>query len=666
MTERNLSDLPEEERKRVMEIISKIDDMKINQGNDYTVGNYKDAIKTAENIIEIAKAENLSYIVQEQLDYIENCKLMQKRKEKMKIIKEEAKPIIEKHVELLEKGNVFEAHKMIEEFKAKYDDFLRQNPILIIRSLFARDKAAWSEYFDKQQELIQQLKNLERQASASIEKKELNVAQNIINEAKGRLNNIKIQDFSSKWEALETQVKHISFKESLIDKVETRINSAVEFTEHQSFDDALNVIESMLQEVKGNDLIEQEEKLNDVKEEIIIKQTEYQGILEEIKYLEQNILSDLQEGRYQMAIANCERVIELSRSIRHEEYQHKYTSLLDEIKSKIEEEKENFRKEQQLLEAKAKDIEGLIEIEDNVMPLIEEFSASDILGDISDDVNELLNQIGGLLKEHRVEIKRELKNKSVLISKAGEVVENEKEIKIDEPRDSDDLMNIQVQSGLENPFSDSIEEAIISDLIPYNYEISNILLNGKDVQELPDKNLTKEGLKLNWKLKDIPAGHKIDINYNLRRRVSRTIILLLRGNIKIVKTHSKISPLDLEGLNEARLPLTNTFDEPINGVVVEDIVPLYYINFIIEPKAQLPEKSSLPDKGELIKWNVGTLSKDTLNYQYKLLEIYKIEELKITINEYNNQAMESVDEGNIIQAIKRFKQIRLELKNYVL
>ena len=62
----------------------------------------------------------------------------------------------------------------------------------------------------------------------------------------------------------------------------------------------------------------------------------------------------------------------------------------------------------------------IIEIEDNVLPIVEEFSVDDILGDLSSDVDEQLKQIGNLLDEHRVEVKNEVGNKAVLTSASGE------------------------------------------------------------------------------------------------------------------------------------------------------------------------------------------------------------------------------------------------------
>ena len=157
----------------------------------------------------------------------------------------------------------------------------------------------------------------------------------------------------------------------------------------------------------------------------------------------------------------------------------------------------------------------------------------------------------------------------------------------------ENVVNFNVQSGVVNPFDDVIEEAVLTDLIPYNFEITNIELNGEPVKELPDKSLSENGIELNWQFNNIPPKENIEINYDLRRRVSRTIIFILNGQLKIIKTHSKLSMLELEGLYEAKLPFTNSYGGQIEGVIVEDIIPLYYLHFIKEPTHILPAKPQI-------------------------------------------------------------------------
>ena len=272
---------------------------------------------------------------------------------------------------------------------------------------------------------------------------------------------------------------------------------------------------------------------------------------------------------------------------------------------------------------------------------------------MSDDMNELLNQVGSLLNEHRVDVKKEITNSVLLTSASGEVFEQEKEITVVKSDNKEEVL-FNVQSGFDNPFDDVIEEAIITDLIPYNFEISNIELNGDIIKELPNNTLTKEGIELNWEFKNIPPKEKIEIKYDLRRRVSRTIIFILQNQLKIIKTHSNLKNLKLEGLYEANLPFTNSYGTNLEGVVVEDIIPLYYVHYIKEPEKVLPDKRDKSEIGEIIKWNIGTMDSKTLNYNYKLLELYKFEELKIIINELDNKGFSDIENKDIIECIDNY------------
>jgi len=224
-------------------------------------------------------------------------------------------------------------------------------------------------------------------------------------------------------------------------------------------------------------------------------------------------------------------------------------------------------------------------------------------------------------------------------------------------------MNEMVKSSITNPFEDAIEEAVITDLIPYNFEITDMQLNGKPVKKLPDKSLTKEGVELKWQIQNIPPEENVEINYDLRRRVSRTIIFVLKGQLKIIKTHSNLNKLELDGLYEARLPFSNSYGSVLDGVIVEDIIPLYYLHFIKEPTHLLPAKTS-SEHGELVKWNVGSMEAETMNYQYRLLELYRLEELKINIIDLSNNGISTLISGDLTEALTIYDNIINQLEDY--
>ncbi len=385
----------------------------------------------------------------------------------------------------------------------------------------------------------------------------------------------------------------------------------------------------------------------------------------EMKELEKKFKQNREKGSLLMAMNNCERIIEIADAFSKDELIVKYSKLYEQVKTELEE-KEAAKllvlEERDKLIEKAKEIEEIIEVDEDVLPLVEEFSIDEILGDLSEDASESLEQIESILNEHRVEIKNTITNKVLLTSASGDISELEKIIDVQKSED-DDRANYIIQSGLINPFDDVIEEAIITDLIPYNFEIVDVELNGQSVKELPDKSLTADGIEVNWQIKNIQPKEKVEINYNLRRRVSRSIIFLLEDQLKIVKTHSNIHARDLEGLFEAKMPFTNTY-EIIKGVIIEDIIPLYYIHFIEEPKL-LPHDTTSADQGELVKWNVGEMKTGTRNYHYKLLELYKFEELKILINQLSKEGINALKKIELQESMKKFLEIKSHLDQFI-
>ncbi|MHA1762778.1 MAG: hypothetical protein ACTSYC_03345, partial [Promethearchaeota archaeon] len=112
------------------------------------------------------------------------------------------------------------------------------------------------------------------------------------------------------------------------------------------------------------------------------------------------------------------------------------------------------------------------------------------------------------------------------------------------------------------------------------------------------------------------------------------------------------------------LPFTNNFGADIEGVVVEDINPLYYLHIIKKPKDELPAETIVADMGDLIKWNIGTMKNETKIYNYMLIELYRFEELKIKYNQLNKDAMDALEQENFEESFEKFKVIKTLLEKF--
>jgi hypothetical protein len=650
-------------------IISEIDDLKIKAANHFRLGQGELAASVAEQIIELARKANLESIIREQKNFIAKIKGTDFAKSKIPEMISLCDAFKDRLDQLLKENKVIEAHDLVEEFKRKYERFYNLRTIPSARTAIDKEEKVWKDFLSGQEEVIQQLEKLEEQFYENIMINQRGPASTIIERAWDHIFKLpeSFKEYQNRWGVIEDKfIKQVRYEE--YEKVANRVKGIVEslgksiqLRNGNQYEDALSIITSELALLKEGELPEYKEQLNNELKEIKAVQESFAKLDEKLETMEKKFEENQKNELFEIALENCKKIIEIAQELGNKELENKYLEIIKKLKEKIEALRILKKKEQEELVSIAQELENVMEVEDDTVPLIEEFTVKDLLGDLSDDISETLEKVGLLLDEHRVEVKNEISNKAFLISASGETVELDKKMEIEQ--EQDEPINCSVHSGLENPFDDAIEEAILIDLIPYNFEISSVELNGEKVQELPDKTLTKEGLEINWKLKNIPPKEKIDITYDLRRRVSRTIIFLIEGKIKIIKNHSNLSALELEGLFDVKLPFTNSYGTVLEGLIIEDILPLYYVHIIKEPQDLLPDKSTTSEMGELFKWNIGRMDEQTLNYHYKLIELSRMEEIKINVKELSKEGLDALNSGDSQEAIKKYQEIRTILVN---
>ena len=628
---------------------------------------YHEAIKISEQIIELAKQINDGALENEQKEIISELNKKSELKTDIDKIKEETRDLKIKFEELVETktpNNITNAHKMIEEFKQRYEGVFDLTGISESHELIKKDEIVWSNFTKDMKYAIKELEKLKEKFYKTLEKHQIHEAEVILKKAQEYLLSIVDDKIKNEWSSIETEFLEQKIKSETLDKIEKSIKESSKLKENYEFEEAIKKINSTIELIQDKEILEYNKRLEELKEEFLEAERRYSKFSKDILELEGILKENRKENHLNAALINCERIIELSEIIKKPDTVLTYTQILEEIKNEIKRKELVRISEQKVLIQNAKDLEKIIKVDDNVLPLVEEFTVEDILGDISDDVNELMEEVGKLLIEHRVEVRENISSKALIQSASGEAIELERDFEIQKTQEEEQEIKFSVQSGLVNPFEDSIEEAIITDLIPYNYEITEVQLDGEIVKELPDKTLSRGGLEVQWKLHNIQAKERMDINYNLRRRVSRTVIFILKGQLKIIKTHANLNTLELEGLYDAKLPFTNSFGLEINGVIVEDIIPLYYLHFIKEPSNLLPTETTNSKHGELIKWNIGNMAPKTINYQYRLLELYRLEEIKININILSKTGVDAINNGDLTEALEIYEKIINQLEEY--
>jgi hypothetical protein len=660
----NLKSEDDLERNKKLRILEKIDNKRIIQNNHYMIGEYNDATKIAKEIIILAREAKLQSIIEEQEDLIKQIKLKILEKKKISKIKDSFRILKINYEKLMKNDNIVEAHNIVEQFKQKFDNISILKSIPEIKKLLSQEGELWIKSMEQQDKIKKKLKSLDNQFHRFLNKNDIENSNETFKKAKKILTEIFEEEYKIKWETYEKEFQDHKRKIELIDKIGKSIKEGLKLTQKFSFNEALSKIDSIMELIQGEDLSDYEDKLMKTRKEILAAEIKYKKLYLEFAEWKSKIRLNQEKEFLNAAIWNCECIIPISQEIGMHEEEKKYKELLEQLKKEIKENEYAALKEHDKFIENVKEYESLIKIDEDTLPLIEEFTVKALLGNLSDDIQEKLEQVGSLLNEYRVEVKKEITSRAIFTTTSGEIIEREDMMevrKIEEKVESE----YYVHSSLKNRLDDTIKDAVLINLIPYNFEISEIKYNEEPVQELPEKNLKKDGVELKWKIGNLAPKKRIEISYNLRRRVSRTIILILNGQMKIIKTHSNINKLQLEGLYEAKLPFTNLLGLEIDAVIIEDIIPLSFLHFIEEPKNLLPDITTNLEIGKIFKWNVGTMKDGTLNYHYKFLEASCFEEIKININELNKEGLQDLNKGNLIGALAKYKEIRNLLLNNI-
>jgi hypothetical protein len=550
------------------------------------------------------------------------------------------------------------AHEAIDEYQKRWKLYLEHHPIPLMTELLEKDDDTWDKFTTRQEEITHELEEIEIEVNLNLTNDDFEAADAKWERADELLIELYAEELREKWRVFKSDYKIKKNSVETIRKVDDLLYIF-------AFEDALTILNMAIEKVIEKEFTDYEARLKKKKDDVYASQNNFNYIHEKIKKYQEKFNENYYKYYYTAAINYCDRIIEHAPKVGEHGLVEKYTKHKEEIQKELDNLELEFLKEQEELQADLAELHSILTFEDDVLPLLEKFSVDDVLGDLTGDITDSMDSIKSLMTKHRVVVKKEIANKSILRSTSGEMIQSEIDVEINKIGEEEkESLNFNAHTVLENPFEDSIEEAILTDLIPYNFEITNIEINGKPVDQLPDKTLTKDGLELKWQMENIPSRGKLDISYDLRRRISRTIVFVLEGQLKIVKTHSSLTKLEMEGFYDAELPFTNSYGSQLEGVVIEDIIPLYYLHMIKAPKYILPSEVKGTKMGELVKWDIGTLKEKELNHQYRLLELYRYEEIKIAVDALNKEFVNFLDKGELTKAVNRYHEIGGMLEEY--
>lgn len=165
-----------EEDKKHMATIQKIDNLNIVAHNHFVVNEFDDALEIAEQMVEMAKAKNIQYLVEEKEALIQEILAAKERTKKIKTIKELAEDLKKKHEALVADGKMMEAHKSVETFVAQYENEVNLREIIPARIVINKDRKLRYDFTYRQSILKSELTSLDQKALEAVNKGNIIVA----------------------------------------------------------------------------------------------------------------------------------------------------------------------------------------------------------------------------------------------------------------------------------------------------------------------------------------------------------------------------------------------------------------------------------------------------------------------------------------------------------
>ncbi|MFX0180015.1 MAG: hypothetical protein ACFE78_07475 [Candidatus Hodarchaeota archaeon] len=334
-----------EDRKKKIIIISEIDELKVIANNHYLMGKYDNAIKTAKEIINLAKKVELNSIIKEQEKFITKMYQVIEKENQKSFIIDNFKNLKIKFEELYNSGRIEDAHEILEKFKQKYDKIIELSPNISIKELLEKEQKIWKRYSTEQNGIVRQLEPLEIQLESYLSTNNVILARETLQKAKPLLKNLKDTILLERWGTMEAMFTELKTSYDFREEVEKSIEEITKLTDEYKFDEAKKLLKTI------NQIIE-EKSFTDYKKEVKIKERlildaeqKYNKLLKDIENLENLIEENITNFLFNDAISICKQIIKISRFIGKLNYVDKYSKYIADIEAKLQEydKFENFR-----------------------------------------------------------------------------------------------------------------------------------------------------------------------------------------------------------------------------------------------------------------------------------------------------------------------------------
>lgn len=174
-------------------------------------------------------------------------------------------------------------------------------------------------------------------------------------------------------------------------------------------------------------------------------------------------------------------------------------------------------------------------------------------------------------------------------------------------------------SEIHNEFDEDLEDVEIHDAIPLEWEIKNIT-NASNF-ELLAKDVDREtgNLIFTWKKSNLKKGETASIEYTLRRRLHRNILMNTKDQIFLINSYHSVEEISDNQL-EITVEFENVQKKPLEFVLIEDTIPQEFQVIGFSPKDNPPVQYQTKE-GLLYRWTIENFKpKEKISIHYKLRE----------------------------------------------
>ncbi|NHJ25020.1 MAG: hypothetical protein EAX89_10615 [Candidatus Lokiarchaeota archaeon] len=229
--------------------LSEINKLKEKADNAFISENFENVIKFAERIKEIAEQINDNTLEQDQIDLIEEASSRSTKSELISQIESEAKKVLDEFNQLIKMEYHQEAHKMVKDFKLKFEAQYNLSSIPKAQQLLLKDENMIYSLKVKEKEIKENLDDVERQFNKALIERNLYDAKNLLSSAKKETIKIIDENVISKW--IKNEEKLLKLQEEKLEEIFHLNNAAIEQIDKGNLEDALKRFEVIIKELKN-------------------------------------------------------------------------------------------------------------------------------------------------------------------------------------------------------------------------------------------------------------------------------------------------------------------------------------------------------------------------------------------------------------------------------